>query len=621
MAFEETGENGNAYRSIDELYIRLRWGIREARPRPPLPMSSGFVALATGHARPLPLRPGSAFGTQLPRAFPWLRPGSVPPAPPMVAVAASSTSAGQLVHERPTKRRRDLIPEAGSAEDPEDKARTDALEAWANLVSTMEGASTLFLQMAASQTTAEETFKAAFYGKPASTLGKRATALGLYLRWTAAQQIPPWPVTEDVAFLYVRHLVAHRAPPTRAQSFREALGFAKGYVGLQGVEAVLSSRRVVGAVQEALDSRAERVQRDTLKVLMVKFLESAIAGGPTEYQVLVGFLLFCVHARARVGDAVRGDKEPVLDTPDAEVPFGFVEAGFLKHKTSYRNRSRLRLPVVADAFGLAGVSWAKVWLDARRAAGLNAERDGFLMPTVYGNLPRMKFGNKRATTAEISSLIKEVLAAAGAGWDLDRTSSHSLKPTLLSWCAKFGLPLPIRRKLGGHAKARDKAVLAYSRDELSEPMRELQRVLKAISDGVFDPDATRSGLWLGQAPVHNKAVESPDGGRDPGADAVRDEDDFRYVEAPPPAEHATPDYNVESSSSSVNSSDDSMASQVDEQVDHYVNTVNNVHHLRHESDPTRLRCGKLMDKITGLRAADFTAAYAQAAERCKGCYR
>ena len=43
--------------------------------------------------------------------------------------------------------------------------------------------------------------------------------------------------------------------------------------------------------------------------------------------------------------------------------------------------------------------------------------------------------------------------------------SHSLKATLLSWSAKAGMPMAARRILGGHAKAGDKAVAEYSRDE------------------------------------------------------------------------------------------------------------------------------------------------------------
>ena len=114
----------------------------------------------------------------------------------------------------------------------------------------------------------------------------------------------------DAAFKYARYLVTHKVPPTRSQSLREALGFAKGYVGLQGVDEVLASRRVTGSVQESLDARAERVPRDTLRVDMVRFLEGLMVESATEVKVLVGFLLFFLHSRARVGDALRADREP-----------------------------------------------------------------------------------------------------------------------------------------------------------------------------------------------------------------------------------------------------------------------------------------------------------------------
>jgi hypothetical protein len=206
-------------------------------------------------------------------------------------------------------------------------------------------------------------------------------------------------------------------------------------------------------------------------------------------------------------------------------PFAFVEAGFMWHIKSYRNRSRVRLPVVADAFGLTGRGWASSWLEARRAAGLDAARDGFLLPTVIGPFPSMMLGCRRASTSEVSSLIKEIFMAAEAGWDLSRVGAHSLKPTLLSWCAKFGLPLATRRKLGGHAKGRDKSALAYSRDEMSEPMRELQRVVKAVKEGSFFPDSTRSGLLRPGAAMDSGVPEEPAGELAPQSPALTPPDD------------------------------------------------------------------------------------------------
>ena len=212
-----------------------------------------------------------------------------------------------------------------------------ALSAWADLVTRMGGSSNLFLQMSEDHGSAMTTFKSAFYGKPASTLSKRAAALCLYRRWADSHGVSAWPPRESTVFTYMRFLVDERAPPTRAQSFREALGFAKGYVGLQGVDEVLASRRIAGSVAESLDAKPVLKQRDPLSAEMVRELEAYVVSDcePSSC-VLAGFMLFCVHARARVGDAIRADLEPTLDVPDPSVPFGFVEAGFLRHKTSYK---------------------------------------------------------------------------------------------------------------------------------------------------------------------------------------------------------------------------------------------------------------------------------------------
>ena len=74
--------------------------------------------------------------------------------------------------------------------------------------------------------------------------------------------------------------------------------------------------------------------------------------------------------------------------------------------------------------------------------------------------------------------------------------THSLKATALSWCAKFGIALSVRRQLGYHVQADDKSALTYSRDAAALPLRELDRVLTAIRAGGFDPDSTRSGRFV-----------------------------------------------------------------------------------------------------------------------------
>ena len=96
------------------------------------------------------------------------------------------------------------------------------------------------------------------------------------------------------------------------------------------------------------------------------------------------------------------------------------------------------------------------------------------------------------TTSEATDWIKSLLAMQGFR-DLEGLGAHSMKSTLLSWCAKRGLPLDIRRALGYHMAADDHSVLTYSRDSLARPLRKLEAVLSEVRLGIFDPDASRSG--------------------------------------------------------------------------------------------------------------------------------
>jgi len=296
---------------------------------------------------------------------------------------------------------------------------------------------------------------AALYGKPTGTLAKRASSLSLYSRWCSSVGQAPYPVEEPTVFDYVSFLAEDGAPATRAQSLRKALGFAKGIVGLAGVDAVLSSRRVMGGIQASLDRRRERRQRDVLTVPMVQFIEAAVLDDatPLVQKVVAGTIAFCLHGRARVGDVLRGDSEPVLDIV---VGKGFVEVGLPRHKTSYKARSKMRLPVVGLSHGLSGKPWAEAWLAARREAGLDASASGVFLPAVLGKFPDA-FSDFSATTTDVTIMIRELLVSGGFEQALSGNfGAHSLKPTLLSWCAKHGVAVEIRRKLGGQFQTRGK---------------------------------------------------------------------------------------------------------------------------------------------------------------------
>ena len=83
------------------------------------------------------------------------------------------------------------------------------------------------------------------------------------------------------------------------------------------------------------------------------------------------------------------------------------------------------------------------------------------------------------------------------GESLHNIGAHSMKATLLSWAAKFGIDKATRRTLGYHVEPGDRSVETYSRDAMAAPLRHLDRVLEAVRRGTFHPDSTRSGFFRG----------------------------------------------------------------------------------------------------------------------------
>eukprot|EP00971_Amphidinium_carterae_P329073 6461354-Amphidinium_carterae.1 len=89
-----------------------------------------------------------------------------------------------------------------------------------------------------------------------------------------------------------------------------------------------------------------------------------------------------------------------------------------------------------------------------------------------------------------------------------RLGSHSLKATLLSWSAKWGMSSDFRRALGQHRKMKDRSVDVYSRDHLAPCLRSLVNMVRDIREGTFRPDMSRSGyIEIQPAVVEVDAVE------------------------------------------------------------------------------------------------------------------
>ena len=124
--------------------------------------------------------------------------------------------------------------------------------------------------------------------------------------------------------------------------------------------------------------------------------------------------------------------------------------------------------------------------------------------------------------------LREILVAYGESPTVVAAGgSHSLKATLLSWAAKFGLNEGTRRLLGGHVKPGTTCILTYSRDVLAAPLRRLGRVLDAVASGGVTVNDTV--MHCGQEDLPFGGVGASGHGRTRGRDGFRELSNVRGV--------------------------------------------------------------------------------------------
>lgn len=97
-------------------------------------------------------------------------------------------------------------------------------------------------------------------------------------------------------------------------------------------------------------------------------------------------------------------------------------------------------------------------------------------------------------TSEAGAWLKILIERQSPGFDVHYTS-HSLRATCLSYCAKRGTEFLDRLALGYHTGPL-KMANTYSRDTASHPIHVLCQVLEEIWNGTFIPDSTRSGRLI-----------------------------------------------------------------------------------------------------------------------------
>ena len=97
------------------------------------------------------------------------------------------------------------------------------------------------------------------------------------------------------------------------------------------------------------------------------------------------------------------------------------------------------------------------------------------------------------TTAEASLFLKEMLEPILGPEAVAHFSSHSCKPTILTWCGMTDiLTREERTMLGHHIEPTTKSAITYNRDSQLLLQAKVSKVLDKIIHGQIDPDATRA---------------------------------------------------------------------------------------------------------------------------------
>eukprot|EP00435_Cladocopium_sp_Y103_P041572 s3385_g11.t1 len=244
------------------------------------------------------------------------------------------------------------------------------------------------------------------------------------------------------------------------------------------------------------------------------------------------------------------------------------------------------LPMVAPRLGVSGVDWFLNWQRACIETG-KPKGDGIPMlpfPTQSG-WARIPIG-----PGEGADWLRQLLHAAGVHDDaLKNIGTHSLKATCLSWLAKHGDPIDVRRHLGYHMSNSEKMTLLYSRDAAAMPLRVLDQCLLDIRNGTFMPDNTRSGYFPNVAMGADapQSVEVPDEEEELSSDSEDSQDDedsfLEHPSAEAAVDHVVGAWNELASLDEIGVSDDAPL---------FRNKFTRFIHVVADESGARFRCGR-----------------------------
>ena len=403
---------------------------------------------------------------------------------------------------------------------------TRALETWLSLVTEEPEASLIGKSTAGLPgDKALVRLRELFGRKAVGTVAKRGSSMYKYVVWLQ-KRFPGEAFLPFRSFHldeYLESLKQAGAKPGAFTAFTEAVRFSVHVVGMPAETRELRNRFGVtvqsdsifsswaqGLIGLQMSNKRQRKQSAVLTVAAVLYLEEYLNtphNNPFD-RYAAGSFLFLLFSRSRVGDGKK-----VLDWIIDFVTGpggcdGFLECSTLTHKTAKAVASTgLPMPLVAPA--LSKFSWAAVFTQVAESVGLsiNERGEGPLLPA-----PDQVGGwmDRSVTSSEAGAWLRQILSQGGLS--TTGITGHSLKSTTLSWSTKFGLDKHHCLQLGHHATG-DGTLHTYGRDFLAPALRKYNEMLRAVRNGVFFPDLSRSGRFRGPLPVaHEVPVKVEDSG-------------------------------------------------------------------------------------------------------------
>lgn len=280
---------------------------------------------------------------------------------------------------------------------------------------------------------------------------------------------------------------------TAPSTFLETVRFAKFTVDLKGAAAILESRRLLGFAAVEKREKGPVRQAPPLELEHLQRLHSVLASDANNVDRLgAGCMLICIFARARWSDVRYIDHVEVESKRN-----GCLVLYTTEHKLSGVGLRREQfLPLVVPWDGVTNDNWLKTFLELYALMCLDIHKVplGPLLPA-----PRVNGGfcARPLTTKEASRWLKELLRGTK---DFMSFRSHSLKATLLTWCARAGVDKEVRSVLGHHCSAASGSEVVYARNLQVCPVRKLQMLLRLIRIGMGFEEIIERGNIAGVTP-------------------------------------------------------------------------------------------------------------------------